>query len=108
LKKDLNILSDYVKHVFNTIVFQDHKKFLTNLYSILEDHGNFFTGCLNINGFFFSINGKVGIAGNGKKKGSFTKFGRLEKSTKFSKIEHKQIVIKTYYGSYGINMFLSY
>lgn len=94
--------------MLDIIFFKDHRKFLNTLFTILVKHSGIFLNTLKINGFFISVKGKISVAGNGKKKKSFLKIGRLYKSTKAMRIDHKQSCIKTNYGSLGINMMLSY
>lgn len=62
----------------------------------------------NIKGFFFDIRGKVGVAGNSKKRHFYFYIGKLSLSEKSSRIEHKQGIIKTHTGCLGVTFILNY
>lgn len=92
----------------NKINFRNHKKFLNVIQHFLFHYRYFFVFILNIEGFFIKVRGKLSVAGNAKKKVFFYKIGKVNLSKKINKIEHSQGVIKSTYGSLGLNMFLSY
>ena len=108
INKDIAILNNWIINKMNKINFRNHKKFLNIIQHFLFHYKYFFIFILNIEGFFIKVKGKLSVAGNAKKKVFFYKIGKVNLSKKINKIEHSQGVIKSTYGSLGLNIFLSY
>ena len=90
------------------IDFKNHRKFINIFSTTILKYNYIYLNTLKIKGFYFSVKGKISVAGNGKKKRSILKIGKVFKSTKFVKIEHKHSVVKTNFGALGVNMIIAY
>ena len=62
----------------------------------------------NVKGFYFCVKGKIGLSGNAKKKKILFKKGKLNISSKNTKIDNQRFFIKTSCGSLCVNIILSY
>ena len=88
--------------------FKNHKKFLTFFNNFLNKYSGLFIDVLQIKGFFFDIRGKVGVTGSSKKRHFCFKFGSLNKSSKKTKINFNQNLVRTYSGVMGLTYILNY
>lgn len=108
LFKDLNMLSNWFCNLLELTKFLMHRKILIFFGNFIKKYSNLFMKDLNIKGFFFDIRGKVGVAGNSKKRHFFFKFGKLSRSTKKSKMNFKQAVVRTPSGAMGVTFLLNF
>lgn len=106
--KDLNMLSEYVTRLMETLNFKNHKKFINFFQNFISKYSGLFIDVLQIKGFFFDIRGKVGVTGSSKKRHIFFKFGSLSKSSKDFKINYNQNLVRTYSGVLGLTYILCY
>ena len=106
--RDIQLLFNWFIKLMEKTHFKNHKKFLNLFQSIILNYSNAFLEILKIEGFFFDIRGKVGVAGNSKKRHFFFKIGKISLSNKNVKIDHQKNVLKTNVGSLGVTMILSY
>ena len=70
------------------------------------NYADFFIFSNNVKGFFFDIRGKVGVAGNAKKRHLSFNVGKFSKTTKCSKIEYQQQIVRTFTGALGVTMIM--
>lgn len=106
--KDLTLINDWFCKFFEATHFRFHRKFILFLQNFMNKHSHIFINVLKIKGFFFDIRGKVGVAGNSKKRHYFFRFGELNKSTKSRKINFNQSVIRTPSGALGLTLIINY
>lgn len=106
--KDLKMISTWMTKFMESIHFRYHKRFLSFFGNFIKKYGLVFINYLNVKGFFFDIRGKVGVAGNSKKRHLFFKVGTLKKSTKKSKINFNQNLVRTPVGVLGLTYILNY
>lgn len=104
LHKDLNLLIDWFVKTMERIQFRNHKKFLTVFKFIITSYSDLFIYKNNVGGFFFDIRGKVGVAGNAKKRHFSFNEGRFSKTTKLSKFDYQQQIVRTFTGALGVTM----
>lgn len=90
------------------VKLKHHKKLISGLKLILEKNESIFTRYLHLNGFFFKIKGKISVTGNAKKRNSIIRFGSINLSSKYLKLEYDEGEIRTKVGILGYKMFLSY
>jgi hypothetical protein len=88
--------------------FKNHKKFLNLFKIIFLKYSHLFIEFFKINGFFFDIRGKVGVAGNSKKRHFSFRIGKINLSKKSIKLDFEQNIINTSFGVLGVTMILSY
>ena len=108
IHKDLNLLSDWFFKNVESLPFKNHKKFFTFFRNFFLKNERIFLNIFNIKGFFFDIRGKVGVAGNSKKRHFYFYIGKIDTSTKSTKVEQKLGIIKTHTGCLGTTFILSY
>lgn len=108
LLKDLKMLSDWVSKFMETLNFKNHKKFLSFFNNFINKYSGVFMDVLRIKGFFFDIRGKVGVTGSSKKRHICFKFGSINKSSKQSKIDFNQNLVRTYSGVMGLTYIICY
>lgn len=106
--KDLNIIASWIKKFMESVHFRHHKKFLSYFNNFIKKNSSTFLNFLNIKGFFFDIRGKVGVAGNSKKRHFFFKIGVLNRSCKSRKIDFNQNLVRTPSGVLGLTYILNY
>jgi hypothetical protein len=104
--KDLNLLIDWFVKTMERIQFRNHKKFLTVFKFILTTYSEFFIYSNGVGGFFFDIRGKVGVAGNAKKRHFSFNEGKFSKTTKLSKFDYQQQIVRTFTGALGVTMIM--
>jgi hypothetical protein len=90
------------------IHFKNHKKFLNLFKLIMLKYSYVFLETFRLKGFFFDIRGKVGVAGNSKKRHFFFRIGKINLSTKGFKLDHQQNIVNTSFGVLGVTMILAY
>lgn len=99
---------DWFVKTMERIQFYSHKKFLSVFKFIITHYADFFIYNNNLQGFFFDIRGKVGVAGNAKKRHfSFNK-GKYSKTTKNSKFDYQHEIVRTFTGALGVTMIIYY
>lgn len=87
---------------------KNHKKFLNLLKAIMIKYSHIFLESFRLKGFFFDIRGKVGVAGNSKKRHFFFRIGKINLSKKDAKLDYQQNIVNTSFGVLGVTMILSY
>ena len=106
IKKDVSLLSNWLKNTMEGIYYKNHKKFL-NLFKMLF---SFLFKYLNshflVKGIFFRLKGKIGLGGNSKKKKFNLNLGSFSLSKKFNKIDYSKNSIKTVSGMLGFCLFI--
>lgn len=106
--RDLKLFNNWLKRMMPTFKLKHHKKLISGIKLILENHDVFFKSFLGINGFFWKVKGKLSITGNAKKRNAIVKFGSVSLSSKHIKLDYEEGEIKTKVGVLGYKMFLSY
>lgn len=106
LYKDVNLLIDWFVKTMERIQFRSHKKFISTFKFILVNYQDLFVYSNSVRGFFFDIRGKVGVAGNAKKRHFSFNVGKFSKTTKASKIEYQQQIVRTFTGALGVTMIM--
>jgi hypothetical protein len=71
-------------------------------------NASIFLELFKLRGFFFDIRGKVGVAGNSKKRHFFFRIGKINLSKKVCRVDYQQNVVNTSFGVLGVTMVLSY
>ena len=108
LLKDLNMLSEWISKFMETLNFKNHKKFINFFQNFMFKHSSLFINNLKIKGFLFDIRGKVGVTGSSKKRHVCFKFGSLNRSSKNSRFNFNQSLVRTYSGVLGLTYIISY
>lgn len=108
ISKDLFILNDWFVKNVEILEFRNHKKFFTFLKNFFHKNESIFLNFYNIKGFFFDIRGKVGVAGNSKKRHFYFYIGKINNSSKINKMDYMQSIIKTHTGCLGVTFILNY
>jgi ribosomal protein S3 len=90
------------------IAYKNHKKFLSTLKFIIRKYSHTLIYNNNVKGFFFDIRGKVGVAGNAKKRHFSFNEGQYSKTTKNSKFDYQHTIIRTFTGALGVTFILYY
>ena len=106
--KDVFLFMNWLKKRMEKIHFKNHKKFLNLLKLIMIKYSHIFLESFRLKGFFFDIRGKVGVGGNSKKRHFFFRIGKINLSSKNSKLDHQQNIVNTSFGALGVTMILSY
>jgi len=106
LYKDVNLLIDWFVKTMERIQFRSHKKFISTFKFILMNYQDLFVYSNSVKGFFFDVRGKVGVAGNAKKRHFSFNVGKFSKTTKSSKIEYQQQIVRTFTGALGVTMII--
>lgn len=104
--KDSNFFMNWFTQKFQSISLRNHKKFLRVLKLLLVRYYNFFFRNTNVLGFFFDIRGKVGVAGNAKKRHVSIFSGLYSSTNKNLKINSVQSNVKTTTGLLGVTFCL--
>jgi hypothetical protein len=106
--KDNYLLLNWFKKIMELMHFKNHKKFLNLFKLIFIKYSHIFIENFKISGFYFDIRGKVGVAGNSKKRHFFFKIGKINLSKKNTKVDHQQNIVNTSFGVLGVTMILSF
>lgn len=102
------MLSNWITVFMETLSFKNHKKFVMFLHNFMIKNYDIFYDILKVKGFLFDIRGKVGVTGSSKKRHLCFKFGSLKKSSKKTKIDFNQNLVRTYSGVMGLTYIISY
>lgn len=108
IKKDVSILLNWLIVNIENTNLKNHKKFISVLRNFILENESKIINFFNIKGIFFDIRGKVGVAGNSKKRHFSFYIGNIKYSSKCSKMDFQQGIIKTYTGCLGLTLILSY
>jgi len=106
--KDVYLLINWLRKIMEKTHLKNHKKFLNLLKAIMIKYSHIFLESFRLKGFFFDIRGKVGVAGNSKKRHFFFRIGKINLSKKDSKLDYQQNIVNTSFGVLGVTMILSY
>ena len=68
--------------------------------------GDFFILGNGVRGFFLDVRGKVGVTGDAKKRNFYLNFGKRSKTTKNSKYDYQNGVVRTETGQLGITFIM--
>jgi hypothetical protein len=90
------------------IQFSKHKKFLSVFKHIVSKFPKFLMKRNKVKGFFLDVRGKVGVTGDSKKRNFFVSVGKRSKTTKNSKYDYQQGIVRTDTGALGITMIMYY
>ena len=90
------------------IQFSKHKKFLSVFKNIVSKFPKFLMKKNKVKGFFLDVRGKVGVTGDAKKRNFFVSVGKRSKTTKNSKYDYQQGIVRTDTGALGITMIMYY
>jgi hypothetical protein len=85
-----------------------HKKFLFFFKTFIRNLYPIFFNVFNIKGFFFDIRGKVGVAGNSKKRHYCFHYGLFGKSTTSIKMDIEKTIVRTNTGVLGMTMIITF
>lgn len=106
--KDLVMLKNFLIRRFNYMNFKNHKRCLLMIrYSCLLIM-SFLMGYRYTRGFKLSISGKIGAAGNSKKKKWTYEIGSTDISSKLNRLKFETFQFWTTTGCLGVKMYLSY
>lgn len=108
LIKDVTMLKQWIVKILQKTHWKTHKSFL-NLFEILvKDQFKLYSYELKVKGFLFDARGKISAAGNAKKKKYNFIAGKINRASKFSKVDFQQTVVKSTGGIFGITMILHF
>lgn len=85
-----------------------HKRFTRLIKILLQKYGDVFLEANNVLGFKFGIRGKLGVAGNSKKRHMDFSFGKSSFSRKSLRVDYQQGLVYTDTGVLGVTMVLAY
>ena len=85
-----------------------HKQFLSFFKNLVVNNIFIHFPFFFVKGFFLDVRGKVGVAGNSKKRHFCFTVGSLKHSTKNFRLEYKHDIVRTVTGCLGITMFFCY
>lgn len=106
--KDLNFLKRWFLLTMERIQFSKHKKFLSVFKNITTNYSDFLIFGNDVGGFFLDVRGKVGVTGDAKKRNFYISIGKRSKTTKNSKYDYQNGVVRTTTGQLGITMIMYY
>ena len=106
--KDCRFFLYWLQKTMERLYFKSHKKFLAFLKTILIHYFNLFSLDLKYKGFYFDIRGKVGVAGNAKKRHFFIRAGRYSLSEKNLKWNFFQHIVRTKTGVLGTSFCITF
>ena len=101
IKFDLQILLLYIKKKIEASHFKKHKKILSIIFDIIKKNKVVLV-VTGIKGFSFDIRGKVGVAGNAKKRHVFFSLGKISTTSQNLKSQWQQISVWTPTGQMGV------
>lgn len=102
LFKDCKFFLSWFCYFMEKISLKNHKKLLNLLKLVFTRYFNIFFTKLNILGIFFDIRGKLGVTGSAKKRHFKINFGSSSSTTKQSKINYNQSIVRTNTGVLGV------
>ncbi len=108
LFKDLNFLKRWFLLTMERIQFEKHRKFLSVFKHIVSKFPKALMKKNKVKGFFLDVRGKVGVTGDAKKRNFFVSVGKRSKTTKNSKYDYQQGIVRTETGALGITMIMYY
>ncbi len=108
LYKDLNFLKRWFLLTMERIQFEKHRKFLSVFKHIVSKFPKSLMKRNKVKGFFLDVRGKVGVTGDAKKRNFFVSVGKRSKTTKNSKYDYQQGIVRTETGALGITMVMYY
>jgi hypothetical protein len=101
IKFDLQILLLYIKKKIESSHFKKHKKILSIIFDIIKKN-KIILVLTEVKGFSFDIRGKVGVAGNAKKRHVYFALGKISTTSQNLKSQWQQISVWTQTGQMGI------
>ena len=104
--RDLHFFANWFKKIMEKLHIRKHKKLLKIIKYTLRDYK--FLSLLNAIGFMMDVRGKLGAAGNSKKKHYSFTVGHVSFTTKNHDLVLVQTTVRTSTGVLGVSMFLSH
>ena len=105
---DFSWFFPYLQIILLKLNIFKHKLFFSFLFNFFYSHFYFILSKLKLVGFFFNLKGKLGVAGNSRKRRLFLNFGFTAHFNFKYKVYYKQVVLKTITGSVGCSVWLFY
>lgn len=106
--KDLNFLKRWFLLTMERIQFSKHKKFLRTFKHIITTFSKQLMLKNRVKGFFLDVRGKVGVTGDAKKRNFYVSAGKRSKTTKKSRYDYQNGVVRTTTGQLGITFIMYY
>lgn len=107
-RKDLNYLKRWFLLTMERIQFEKHRQFLRVVKHILFHHTDVLLESNGIKGFFLDVRGKVGVTGDAKRRNFYVSVGKRSRTTKNSKFDYQNGIVRTETGALGITMVIYY
>lgn len=104
---DLKILLFFIKLKLENTHFKNHKKILSILFDTFKKN-KAALALSGVKGFSFDIRGKVGVAGNAKKRHLFFSMGKISTTSQNLKAQWQQINVWTPTGQMGVTCLIQY
>ena len=107
-KKSLSIMLSYIQRILNKLIIWDHKKFFVFLYELFSEHFFYFFESMNISGMFIMLRGKIGVAGNSRKRVMYLKLGSVSKIQPLRSVQTLNTLLGTTTGALGLQISIYY
>jgi len=107
ITRDLKFFSLWFKHVMEKLHISKHKKMCRAIKNTLKNYPVFLKST-GVKGFSLDIRGKLGVAGNAKKRHYHFYEGSLEFTTKNHGLMMYQTTVRTHTGVLGVTLYLSF